>query len=192
MPDTVHSLPTRRRTGFGIDLPASSTEWLALLIVLGAVAFGLHAAWRWVGDTSRRSRESANVLVCASHLRQIGQAVAAYAAADPGGQFPPDLATLALAQGVPPGALLCPSGDDTPAAAAAGVTAPAHHSYVYCGAGLTTGAPGSAVVAFDDARVHDADGRNVLFADGHVTFLTGPAADHVLNELAAGHNPPRP
>ena len=33
---------------------------------------------------------------------------------------------------------------------------------------------------------------NVLFADGRVEWIDEPQAKHLLAELSAGHNPPRP
>ena len=120
-------------------------------------------------------------------------------AQDYGGQFPPSF-DLALVHGdLDAAAFICPASGHTPAAgpttravAARLVGDPKHCSYVYTGAGLTlkTATPGH-VLAYEHLRNHQRNGMNVLFGDGHVEWVESTAAERVVAELKAGHNPPR-
>jgi prepilin-type processing-associated H-X9-DG protein len=68
---------------------------------------------------------------------------------------------------------------------------PMHISYIYCGAGFTSRGPANAVLAYEPLSNHDGDGTNVLYGDGHVSFLDRKETDYLIAELQAGHNPPR-
>jgi prepilin-type processing-associated H-X9-DG protein len=137
-------------------------------------------------------------LRCASNLRQIGQGVQIYAY-EHKGAFPPDFATLLLlTEDLASEAFICPATDDTRAegattqAVATSLTMGAHHlSYVYTGNGLSVKSSADAVVAYEPLSNHG-DGMNVLYADGHVQWLTARLGRRLMAELSAGHNPPRP
>ncbi len=143
-----------------------------------------------------RAREQGNRVKCASNLRQIGMAVQMYANANKGA-FPPDLPTLYNSQGLPPQALICPSTNHTAATGTPTFVLGKDLSYVYMGSGLTINATSDTIVAYEPPADHTPgqatgprSGGNVLFADGHVEFVTG--LDSLISELNKGHNPPRP
>ena len=153
--------------------------------------------------TLSRPRWVVNQIRCASNLRQIGQAMLLYANEN-GGQYPGDFDALLLTQDIAPKIFVCPGSTDTPVAGAspaqwaAGLRSGGHLSYVYTARGQTPKNPPAAVLAYEadghhgpasDAAVH---GRNFLYADCSVKYLPPAAANHAINELAAGFNPPRP
>ena len=194
-PDLDPRVPKRRRK-------TSAVTWTVaglLIALVLAVALALPA----IG----RPRPSANVIKCASNLRQIGQAMLLYAN-DNGGAYPDEFDALIETQDITPAVFICPACTDTRATGATtrqvltNLHAGRHLSYVYCGKGLTAAAPAAAILAFDASTWHDPNGkvdgfpgdggRNFLYADGHVAYLPAAAANHTINELAAGFNPPRP
>ena len=132
-----------------------------------------------------RAREPANRIKCASNLRQIGQAITAYAQ-DNGGHYPPSLAVLLAHEDISAGVMVCPSSNDESSAAAdtagavadltaAETNAPAHKhclSYIYTGRGLTIAtASETSVVMYEPLENHEGEGASVLFGDGHVDWL---------------------
>ncbi len=150
-----------------------------------------------------KASEPVNPQACASNLRQIGQAMLLYSNEN-AGQYPDDFGPLLLTQDIEPKNFVCPGSPDTPAGGesraqwAANLRAGGHLSYVYCGRGQSPTSPAAAILAYEadgnhgpssNATVH---GRTFLYADGHVAYLSAAAANHAVNELAAGHNPPRP
>jgi prepilin-type processing-associated H-X9-DG protein len=48
-----------------------------------------------------------------------------------------------------------------------------------------------AVCAYEPLSNHDGEGMMVLYWDGHVTWHDAGEAKKILDELQAGHNPPR-
>jgi prepilin-type processing-associated H-X9-DG protein len=145
--------------------------------------------------SSNRAREQANRVKCASNLRQIGLAVQLYANANKG-NFPPDLPTLFKAGGLPSGAFVCPSTNHTPAAGTPAFQLGKDLSYVYIGQGMNFRTQSDVIVAYEPPPNHtpgqtgQSTGGNMLFADGHIEFVTDLAS--VIAELNKGHNPPRP
>jgi prepilin-type processing-associated H-X9-DG protein len=136
-----------------------------------------------------RARETANRVQCASHLRQIGQAMMLYANEN-NGKFPDSPDKLVTDESLPLTAFLCPSTTDTPAPNAAGLTSGGHDSYVYLGKGLTSGVGGHAVLAYEATSNHGGTGSNFLFGDGHVAFVPAAAATQMIAQLQSGQNPP--
>jgi prepilin-type processing-associated H-X9-DG protein len=144
-----------------------------------------------------RSRHNHDPRVrCRSNLRQIGQGVQMYANEN-NGVFPNDFAALIVTQDITSETFVCEATNDwraegpTTQAIAANLTAGGHLSYVYVGKGLTSYSPQTAVVAYETLTNHG-DGTNVLYADGHVEWHNAAEAKWLMDELAAGHNPPRP
>jgi len=172
---------------------ARRTLWIGLLpavITLGGVLLLLPAR--------HPSREPAYRARCASNLRQIGQALQMYAN-DYLGPLPPSFDYLIRLEDIPADAFVCPTsvdevatGPTSQAVAATVVGSPGHCSYVYAGAGLSgKSLTPKHILAYEPMKNHSNGGMNVLFGDGRVEFVTKPQADHLLSELAAGHNPPR-
>jgi prepilin-type processing-associated H-X9-DG protein len=134
-------------------------------------------------------------LRCRSNLRTIGQGVQMYANENRG-RFPDDFAALVLTQDLTSEGFVCLATNDTRAegpttqAVATNLTAGGHLSYVYTGKGMSLSSPATAVVAYEPPSNHG-DGMNVLYADGMVRWLSSKEALELLDELAAGHNPPR-
>ena len=162
------------------------------LVLVGLVALLL--------PSMGRAREPANRIKCASNLRQVGQALQIYAN-DYGGMYPPSFDELLVYGDLFPEAFVCPSSDDVTATGAttramlANLHRPGFCSYVYAFDGQTLAATTLTpkhVLAYEDLTNHDRRGMNVLYGDGSVQWLDVPAAEHVIAELQAGHNPPRP
>ena len=115
-----------------------------------------------------------------------------------GGAYPPGLAHLALTGDLDAFQFVCPSSQDeqatgaTPDELVENLSEPGHLSYVYTAGGLKSPAPDRAVLAHEHLENHTGDGINVLYGDGRVEFVGKAEAEHVMAELAAGHNPPRP
>ncbi len=132
-----------------------------------------------------RSRETANRVKCASNLRQIGQAILLYSN-DNHGKYPPDLGTLIKTEDITASVFVCPDTNSqpppgmTPDQAADWVNR--NSDYVYVGAGMVQGQQPSTVVCYEKDKDHGGDGMNMLFGDGHVEFLTLPAAHEMIEK----------
>ena len=134
-----------------------------------------------------RAEEQSHRLQCASNMKQIGAALAVYAAGN-GGQYPPTLETLLLGQLVAPSGLVCPSSSDTPAIGATpeawvlDVQGGGHLSYLYASPGT------AAVVAQNPNQIilhepltnHDGDGIHVMYANGTVAYLNAAVAKQAI------------
>lgn len=93
---------------------------------------------------------------------------------------------------------MCPAGKEQKATGANLVTTlldfgqGGHCSYLYVGSDLSAKTVNpDAIVALEDPANHEMRGQNVLFADGHVEWITLPEAMAYLNDLANGINPPK-
>lgn len=165
---------------------------VALLLLLGA--------WILWGPSFRKASDPAGPPICSNNLRQISVAITIYAS-DHRGAYPPSLDYLWGENGIRPGNLACPyTTDPVPIGTTAAELAQSYRSgrrgsYIYVGAGLTNLADGDVVVAFE---IPSHFGRNsdraanVLYADGHVENQSLSFIAQLLDELEAGHNPPRP
>src|SRR5262249_2946345 len=78
----------------------------------------------------------------------------------------------------------------TQQAQAATIMTAGHDSYIYVGKGQDSKSPAEAILLYELPANHAGDGSNFLYADGHVTFEVKRAAQAMINELNAGHNPP--
>ena len=58
---------------------------------------------------------------------------------------------------------------------------PGQQCYYYV-AGLTTESNPSAVIMFEDPNNHQGEGGNVLYQDGHVMFMKGPAYQAIVDQ----------
>jgi prepilin-type processing-associated H-X9-DG protein len=181
-----YARPTSAGARRGFRLPIT----LVVLFILGGLA--------WIASfpADRGAREQANRVKCASNMRQIAEAISAYASSHVG-RFPDDLETVLVDADLPPNEFICPSSKDTPAptaaapqATAAGFRRPGHCSYVYIGKGLTTDmTTPDMIVMFEPLRDHHGDGMNVIFADFHVEWFSKRDGQAILNRVASGVRP---
>ncbi|HEY0008105.1 MAG TPA: DUF4190 domain-containing protein [Tepidisphaeraceae bacterium] len=139
-----------------------------------------------------RAREAANRIQCASHMRQIGLALRVYSNENQS-LYPRDLATLAAASDIEPSVFICPL-DDLDAASGADwatkiVPGGPHCSYIYIyRPGMSDrNLNADAVVLYEPLSNHGGDGGNVLYADGHVDWLSKAAFQQEITR--AGGNP---
>jgi hypothetical protein len=135
---------------------------------------------------------------CASNLRQIGQAMLLYADSH-GGHYPDRPEELLFTQDITAECFICPSTDDTPAAAPTtqGVSdafaSGGHFSYVYLGKGRSASEMTPQHVAAYESRYNhtrDHAGIHVLYGDGRVEFLQDRQAQQLIDKLKKGQNPP--
>lgn len=92
---------------------------------------------------------------------------------------------------------VCPSSQGeratgaTPQEMASRLVAPEHLSYAYVAAGMDASTSGELVLLHDRPENHSLAVITVLYADGQVDFLGRDKTKWLLDELAAGHNPPQ-
>jgi prepilin-type processing-associated H-X9-DG protein len=123
---------------------------------------------------------NANRVKSASNLRQIGQGMVLYANEN-GNKYPPNLGEICKTQELEWKAFVSPATGKTPpdellqpdAMDGLAKWINANSDYVYLGAGKTTAAPDTLILAYEKYTA-DSDGANVLFGDGHVEWLSGP------------------
>jgi prepilin-type processing-associated H-X9-DG protein len=142
--------------------------WLAVLVSLPSAYM--------------RARRAARFVQCAASLRQIGQATMIYAAANRG-TVPRSFDDLVTGKLIAPAVLICPEAARNPAAPAASSGAYGNYSYVYLGSGRrlsSVRSPANTPLAFEPSSNHTTGAINVLYFDGHVEILSGPAAAAVL------------
>jgi prepilin-type processing-associated H-X9-DG protein len=173
----------RRRASRRIVLRVAISVGVGLLIFLGVCGWGVN-----------RARRNAMQISCAANLRQIGLACLMYAKDDPQGRFPPRFEDALLKEDISAVVFCCPESNDTPAkgpttqAAVDQLAAGGHLSYIYAGAGLTNRSDTNSIVAYEPLKNHHGEGMNVLFADGHIDWLTTEQAQKLsaFAQSAAG------
>ncbi|UCE48735.1 MAG: hypothetical protein JSW47_01035 [Phycisphaerales bacterium] len=136
-------VPQRQGSRLRLDLDSAAADSFVDDIVAPALV-RLHA--------------TATQLACGTNLSGLGKALLIHSN-DYNDELPPDLETLTRTAEVTNKSLICP---------ATGLK----ESYVYRGAGLTTSAIPSMVIVYEEAGNHGRDGRNVLFLDSHVEWVT--------------------
>jgi prepilin-type processing-associated H-X9-DG protein len=161
-------------------------------VVLGVVSL---VVWTLVSiaavPAAIRARRASMRVACAANLRQLGVATMLYAVSNRG-FLPPTLDELATSGILGPAAFTCPAcaGDPTKPVASSG--AYGNYNYVYLGAGRlaqTLRPPQSTPLVYELPTNHLDPGINVLFADGHVELVRGPAAQALLAQANAATQP---
>ena len=142
--------------------------------------------------------EPAHRIRCASRLKQIGLALQMYSN-DHGNILPPSFDEIILHSDVEPEVFNCPHTNDTPAAGSTPAERvrdfknPGHCSYFYATGSVPMASMTPAhVLAYEPLANNDGDGINALMGDGHTEWISKHQATHVIAELQAGFNPPRP
>lgn len=134
------------------------------------------------------SRERANRIKSASNLRQMGQAMMLYA--DAHRKNPPDMGTMVTEADLSAEVFVSPSSRtqlprNLQNAQEAAKWVNEHADYVYLGANIKPSAPADTILAYEKPEVHGRDGFNVLFADGHVEWMTYNAGMEELRKQNA-------
>jgi len=142
----------------------------------GAIVAGLGLFWiAAVMFTLQTIRGGARTYNCKGHLRQIGLACHVYADENDGA-FPASLQSTYPIFIDNRKVFVCPGPQPPPGfweAALRRRVKPADRNYVYV-SGLRADDPGDCVLAFDRLENHGHKGRNVLFADAHVSWIGKP------------------
>jgi prepilin-type processing-associated H-X9-DG protein len=148
------------------------------------------------------ARPQAQIVKCASNLRQIGLALMQYAESHDG-HLPDDMGEL-VSEDLATEVFVCPNTSDeradigpTTQQTIANVASPGHLSYIYLGKGKTNAESSDTVLAYEPIGHHPpasgvTGGSNVLFGDGHVSFMPTPVMKQMIQQLNAGLNPPPP
>ncbi|MCC6424206.1 MAG: hypothetical protein IT447_12060 [Phycisphaerales bacterium] len=166
----------------------TSISIITIAIALIIVAVMLLPSFRHTPDV-------ANPIVCASNLRQLGQAMLFYAQGNKG-KYPPDFGTLLLTQEVTIDEFVCPSS---------GTLVPGnlkskeemakwvneYSDYVYAGAGLDNMSTPEQILIYEKLRDHHRGRVCLCYGDGHVEFQSLPEAKHQII-LASKTNPNLP
>lgn len=142
------------------------------------------------------AKEPAKRVMCASNLRQIGQGMALYH--HDHRVWPQTLAQIMVGAGINAECFTCPSSGTEKALVATtqeavqALASPKHCSYVYFPAPADAKSfPAETVLIVERLENHSHQGMNVLFGDGHAEWFDLKTSQFILNELNAGHNPPR-
>ena len=159
---------------------------LVVMLVAAAVVPG------W--STARINRH-----VCQTNLHGIAWALSRYSR-EHGGMYPPSFDELLLTRLQYPQSFVCPGSGDRPVNG--GTDAMIHEfrqpgacSYVYAlGSMPASSVTPEHVVAYEGLSNHKrlGSGMHVVYGNNTVAWLDVAQAGHVISELQAGHNPPRP
>jgi hypothetical protein len=184
----------RRANRFALEFHGNFSLQLCGLLLVVAVLIAL-----LLPPTSRGGRTAR--VVCMSNLRQISIALHLYAA-EHAGCFPPTIAEVLEYTGQRSASVfVCPVGHaattraDTPAELKHDLLDPAgrYCSYVLDLPGARKSSiTAQHVVAHEYLGGHPWGGINVAFGDGVIRGFDGAEATHLLAELRAGRNPPKP
>ena len=101
------------------------------------------------------------------------------------GVYPPDLATLAVAEDLTHHDLICPASNISPTTQPISTAnlQPGQISYTYLGAGKTVNSALPDEIIVWDATCQSAGGINVLFGDGHSDTLEGSDAKSIRDQI---------
>jgi predicted Zn finger-like uncharacterized protein len=141
-----------------------------------------------------RAREQANRVKSANNLRQIGLAAMLYANGDPKeGRFPDDEKTIIKTQDITIDVFVSPRTHTvkptTTDPGELGDWANDNSDYAWVGAGHKNVEGADTVLAYEKPDGLQ-DGIEVLYADGHVEFITMAKAQTMISAVKSGMNPP--
>lgn len=182
--------PWERRWTMGIVI-------VAIMLPLAGVAMaGIAAQVKVMATTDppmtadKPSREAAFNIMCASNMRQLGQAVMLYAQAHEG-KLPGSLLEIMRHEELDNNVLNCPtdvrhwlSNREGPEVRDAWIRM-GNSSYVYHGRGLTNRLP-TDYPLFTEVSTGHSGGMNICFGDGHVEMVPLKHVPAVLAQLDAG------
>ncbi len=131
----------------------------AVSIIYGL--FFLTPAFMMTSSSVTRAKELSRQLICASNVKGFGTACRIYAN-DYDESFPPGIQTLLDTGDIIPRSLICPSSGDQVGTVLS--------SYIYI-PGQTTESDPRNVLLYEKESNHAGEGSNVLFVDGHATFI---------------------
>ena len=182
--------PRRRRIGPWVGLAVA-------VVALSTIALDL------IFQPFQRGRPISPQAVCASNEHQLGLAILLYQQ-DHGGHYPGSLGAILSAEDVTPAVMVCPDSNDIPAVlptmgtagpttrqADAALAVPGHLSYVYFGHADWTDStvPPDAIVLAEPPSNHGGSSSNILFGDGHASFIPMPRAARLIAAAAATTRP---
>jgi prepilin-type processing-associated H-X9-DG protein len=151
-------------------------------VITGGISFVMIAVMAMMAGmllpALARAREEARKAVCKSNLENIGLCVMMYSQ-DNDNKPPEKLSQLYPEYATDLGLFMCPSSDKTITSADQIDT---ESPYVLVPA-VTPGSVGPVVLAYERRGMHEG-GTNVLFADGHVEWVSGDRLDQLIG------NPP--
>lgn len=193
----------KRGEAGGADAEAPAWRWrwtlggfaiLVLMFAAGTAAVGITHQTAWLARSPEplyRPGGMARIaerVKCATKLRQIGQALSAYADAHDG-RFPDDLGVLVAEEHLDhPEALICPAAHSTPpdqvtSEHVPGLEKPHLTTYIYFAAGLSMPVGETRVLVVEPLENHQGEGINVLYANGHAEWMHAPEAEKLLLSL---------
>lgn len=140
-----------------------------------------------------KAREQAKRVTSASNLRQIGIGAIMYAN-NHNQKFPPDLGTMAQEQDLAASVFKNPRVPDRSPPRPANPKLLSrwinqNSDYVWIGAGKDVTAGPDVPLAYEKPE-QNAGAINILYADGHVEFVTMPEARQQIQKARQGSNPP--
>ena len=140
-----------------------------------------------------RAREQANRVKSASNLRQIGMGAIMYAN-NHNQKFPPDLGTMAQEEDLAASVFKNPRVPDRSPPPPANPKSLSkwinqNSDYVWVGAGKDATAGADVPLAYEKPE-QNAEGVNILYADGHVEFVVMPEARQQIQKARHGGNAP--
>jgi len=163
-----------RNTGRGLAIGGICTGAASLLIVIPLMIAILL-------PSLSRAKELAKRAQCASNLMQIGSALAVYSNSNRG-ELPESTEVwqqrLGASAPLGPMTFVCPSD--------IGVTC----SYRYV-PGRKMDGSSTTIIVYEDPAIHNSEGGNVLFADGHVDFIRAARLQPMIDALGASKDAAR-
>ena len=177
------------------DRAGKAQAWFGAIFggaVLGLLAWGAIQDVRFGNVMERDER-----VRCQSRVRQVEQGLLLYAN-DHGGQFPPRFDPLISEEDISTEVFICPSSNDERAVGAtlqqklADFKTPGHCSYIYLGAGMTTGTvTKDFVLAYEPLENHEGKGAHFVFGDTRAEWRDAKEARGIIEQVKNGVNPPK-